>query len=82
MQEEEEDVAVRRGRREEINLPFSPSLMPVSHYWESPEDPLRTTLELEYKLGRSSGDPQGIRYGVTLALFILNKKPPPPHTVV
>ncbi len=26
--------------------------MPVSHYWESPEDPLRIPLELDHDLGR------------------------------
>ena len=33
------------------------TVMPVSHYRGSPEDPLRITLELDHKLGGSSGDP-------------------------
>ena len=36
------------------------SLMLVSHYRESPADPLRIPLELEHTLGASSGDSQGI----------------------
>ncbi len=42
--------------------------MPVSHLNGSPADPLRILLELEYKLGGPSGDPQGILYNVTPAL--------------
>ncbi len=40
------------------------SVMPGYH---TIDDPLRIPLELEHKLGKSSGDPQGIPYSVTTA---------------
>ncbi len=42
-------------------------LMPVSHYGESPGDPLGILLVYAQTLGGSTGDPQGIFSNVTLA---------------
>ncbi len=47
------------------------SVMPESRYRGSPQDPLRISLELEHKLGGSSGDPQGIRHSVTPGIILL-----------
>ena len=59
------------------------SLMPVSHYRESPEDPLRIPLVYALTPGGSPGDSQGIFSSVTPALhggqLLLHSPAPSKH---
>ncbi len=61
----DDDDAKRAGQGEP--LAFG-TVMPVSHQNKSPANPLGIPLELEHKLGGSTGDPQGILYSMTPAL--------------